>query len=134
MHGRHVTSYHLLAGLVMITLGGCINTRVTPFDPSLAASRRTPPERIRFYEHTKPECPFTEIGRITAETVDWTMWDRVVRTAREKASKMGGDAIIEVREHAKVTETVVTKKGVSASENTALSGTVIRFDDARCVR
>lgn len=129
-----LTSYQLIAGLVVLTLGGCVNARVTPFDPSLAASQRTPPERIRFYDETRPQCAFTEIGRVTAETEDWTMWDRVVRKAREKASQMGGDAVIGVREHAKIAETVVTKKGVSASEKTALSGTVIRFDDAGCTR
>lgn len=131
---RALTTYHLLAGLVMLTLGGCVNTRVTPFDPSLVASQRTPPERIRFYDQTKPECPFTEIGLVTAETTQLSTWDHVVRKAREKASQMGGDAIIGIREQAKVTETTVTKTGISLSERTALSGTVIRFDDAGCAR
>lgn len=123
----------IIVGMAMSGLAACVPARVTPFDPALAVDQRTPPDRIRFYDLRPPACRFTEIGRVTARTGLFTTWGSVVRKARKEASRMGGDAIVSVREETRVSGAVITKQSVAATENTTLSGTVVRFADPGCV-
>lgn len=134
MSTRWNTMGLLVPAFAVSITAGCVQARVTPFDPALAASQRTPPERIRFHDLKRPECPFDEIGRITAQTGPFVSWGRVVATAREKASQMGGDAIVRVSESTKVSGAVIIEQTISATEHTTLSGTVVRFRDPACTK
>ena len=56
----------------------------------------------------------------------------MVRTAREKAYEMGGDAIIGVNQNTRISGVVVSENGGSTTETTSLSGIVVRFARADC--
>ena len=117
---------------VLLASPSCTYTRVTRFDPTIVAERRTPPESIRFYETEKPECAYKEIGHVSAHGSWLTSWGKVIRAARKKAYELGGDAILSFRESTRVTGATVTNGQISTQETTSLSGTVIRFRSAGC--
>jgi hypothetical protein len=110
----------------------CTYTRVTRFDPTIVAERRTPPESIRFYETEKPECAYKEIGHVTSHGGWLTSWGRVIRAARQKAYELGGDAILSFRESTRVTGAILTNGQISTQESSSISGTVIRFRNSGC--
>ncbi len=122
----------LAAGAVVVLAAACARTRVTEFDPAARPERRTAPEAIRLYGTQPPSCPYVELGRVTAEGGELVSWGRVVRAARRAAYKMGGDAIIRVREGSRVSGVELSEDGVTATEIASLSGTAIRFTDANC--
>jgi hypothetical protein len=123
-------SWSVLIGILFTT--GCVRTRVTVFDQG-SADRRTPVERIRFYDTQVPTCPYRELGHVTAEPYYFfPSWNRLVRTAREKAHKMGGDAIVNVRERTRVNGAILSPQQVSLTESESISGTVIRYTNPAC--
>lgn len=112
---------------------GCTRIRATTFDPQAASAvRRSDPSLIRFYEVQRPRCSFREVGHITASEWVFSSWDKVVQDTRKRASQMGGDAIISVRESTRIAAADVSTSGVSIRESTSLSGTVIRFTYSNC--
>jgi hypothetical protein len=70
--------------------------------------------------------PFSAESRFLAS------WSSVVRTAREKAYKMGGDAIVGVNQRTRISGVTVSENGGSTTETTSLFGTVIRFTRPDC--
>lgn len=118
--------------VVALLVSGCVRTRVTVFDPRSANDRRTPAELIRFYELQRPTCEYREVGHVTARSSFFGTWNKVQRDAREKAHRMGGDAIVSVRESSRITGAVFSKSQISATETTTLSGTVVRFTNPNC--
>jgi hypothetical protein len=127
------TRYSSLAALLLATtLVGCVRSRVTHFDPNVASDPRTPPEQIKFYSAQRPTCPFKEIGSVTTESRFLASWSSVVKKAREKAFEIGGDAIVGVNEKTRISGAVLSEGGVSTTENTSISGTVIRFTRPNC--
>jgi hypothetical protein len=121
-----------LAILLIAALTGCVRSRVTPFDPNLSAEPRTPPDQIKFYNVQRPTCPYKEIGSVSTESRFFASWSSVVAKAREKAYEMGGDAIVGVNEKTRISGAILSKDGVSTSENTSISGTVVRFTRLDC--
>ena len=125
-----LTAGSALIGILLVT--GCVRSRVTVFDPRSGVDRRTPAESIRFYELQRPTCAYREVGHVTANSSFFGSWNKVQRTAREKAHELGGDAIVSVREQSRVTGAVFSKSQISATQTTSLSGTVIRFTNPAC--
>ncbi len=112
---------------------GCTRVRATTFDPqSPSAARRTSPSQIRFYHTQAPRCAYREIGRITSSEWVFSSWAKVVRDTRKRASRMGGDAIVGIRESTRISGAGVSTTGVSLDETTSLSGTVVRFTYSNC--
>jgi hypothetical protein len=127
------TRYGRIDGVLMLaTLAGCVRSRVTRFDPTYQTEARTPPDQIKFYNDQRPRCPYKEVGAVSAESRFLASWSSVVRKAREKAHEMGGDAIVGVKEKTRISDAVVIDGNGSASEVTALSGTVIRYSQLDC--
>ena len=122
----------LVVAAILPALAGCVRSRVTPFDASLGTEPRTPPDQIKFYGEQRPRCGYKEIGSISAEPRFLASWSSVVRTAREKAYEMGGDAIIGVNQRTRISGVVVSENGGSTTETTSLSGIVVRFTRIDC--
>src|SRR5690349_5723154 len=120
-----------LVALVVLS-AACTPQRVTRFDPGTPSPQRTAPSAIRFYEVERPRCPFKEIGHINTRTGLFSSWGSVVRKTRERASEMGGDAVVALRESSRVSGATVTQNGIGINESTSLAGTVIRFTNATC--
>lgn len=120
----------LLASIIFIA--ACTPQRVTTFDPGTPSPERTPPSAIRFYEVERPRCAFKEIGHINTRTGLFSSWHSVVRKTRERASEMGGDAVVAIRESSRVSGATVTQNGIGIHESTSLAGTVIRFTNPAC--
>ncbi len=54
---------------------------------------------IRIYRATMPECPYEEIGIVSSRQRNKLIsMDKVLEAAKERARKMGGDAIIGLSE------------------------------------
>lgn len=94
---------------------------------------------MRIYEHTRPECPFEEIGRVTGRArLPTHSEDDIANAMRRRASEMGGHAIIAFGERLEDAGAVV----VPVAENAAVAaplgtsshfvGTVVRFTDPSC--
>jgi hypothetical protein len=111
---------------------GCVNAQVTAFDPTPVMDRRTPVDRIRFFETQRPACAYKELGRISASGDMFSSWGRVVRKVRGKAHDLGGDAVISLHEGRHVTGAVLSRTQVSTTEDRSLSGIVIRFTNPSC--
>jgi hypothetical protein len=125
--------YSRLLGLVaVVTLTGCIRSRITGFDPTTSYDRRTPADQIRMYASQRPSCAYKEVGLVTAKGGMFASWGNVVRKARELAHEMGGDAIVGVNEQTRISHTAEPDGGLSTSESTSITGVVIRFTNPTC--
>ena len=135
---EHMSSYALssvcprYASIFIVLVMGCVNAQVTVFDPAPGLDRRTPVDRIRFYETQRPTCAYMELGRITASGDMFSSWGRVVHKVREKAHDLGGDAVLSLHEGRRVTGAVLSRTQVSTTEDRSLSGIVIRFTNPSC--
>jgi hypothetical protein len=93
---------------------------------------------MRIYEHTRPDCAFEEIGRLTGRRrMPTHSPDDVVNAMRRRAVKMGGDAIIAFGEREEGPSGVIVPISENASIGSISSGsvfvgTVVRFTDASC--
>jgi hypothetical protein len=119
--------------LLSVLLSACAHTRVTRFDANVRPERRTPAASIKLYGAQSPSCAYDELGRITAESRPFVTWGRVVKAARSAAHDLGGDAIVGVRDNARISGATVTPEGVAIGETSSLSGIVIRFKDVDCM-
>jgi hypothetical protein len=118
--------------VISAAVSGCVSARVTPFDPTPVMDRRTPANRVRFYDAERPRCEFKELGRIRTEGYMYASWGRVLRKMRNEAHDMGGDAVISIHEATRITGAVLSRTQVSTTESNSLSGTVIRFVNPAC--
>lgn len=93
---------------------------------------------MRIYEHTRPDCRFEEIGRLTGRRrLPTHSPDDVANAMRRRATEMGGDAIIAFGERQEGPSGVIIPVSEHASIGSISSGsvfvgTVIRFTDAAC--
>lgn len=93
---------------------------------------------MRIYEHTRPDCAFEEIGRLTGRRrLPTHSPDEVANAMRRRAREMGGDAIIAFGERTEPGGTLVipVSEHAAVATETAAShfvGTVIRFADPSC--
>jgi uncharacterized protein YbjQ (UPF0145 family) len=60
--------------------------------------------------------------------------EKVVEGLRERARKMGGDAIIGIGESTETRGATIVGSAVVANSDKVLSGTVIRFNSRSCTR
>jgi|SRR3954468_16945290 hypothetical protein len=132
MSYRHILRTCAL-GFVGAITSGCVHTRVTPFDPNVPQPGRTRTSDVRFYGALRPRCPYDEIGRLSAESGLFSSWSGVIKAARNAVREMGGDAMINVRDSARISGATVNPSGVSLEEKTSLSGVVIRFRYVDCM-
>ena len=120
-----------LATFLIIT--ACTTVRATTFDTHASQSMVTPPDDVRFYETQRPRCEYREVGHITTTRNTWlTSWSSAVRKTRERASQMGGDAIVSFRESSRISGATISHGGISTHESSSISGTVIRFTNRNC--
>lgn len=95
-------------------------------------------EGMRIYEHTRPDCPFEELGRVTGwRRLPTHTPDDVAKAMRRRASEMGGDAIIAFGERQEGPSGVIVPISENASigsisSGTVFLGTVVRFTDPSC--
>ena len=90
---------------------------------------------IRIYRAIMPECPYEEIGIVSSRQRNKLIsMDKVLEAAKERARKMGGDAIIGLSETDQAQGAVRVGETVALDRDPVLSGTVIRFSDRSCVR
>ncbi|HEX6371347.1 MAG TPA: hypothetical protein VF006_20680 [Longimicrobium sp.] len=93
---------------------------------------------MRIYEHTRPDCAFEEIGRLTGRRrLPTHSPDEIADAMRRRASEMGGDAIIAFGEQSEGPSGVIVPISENASigsisSSSVFVGTVVRFTDASC--
>jgi hypothetical protein len=93
---------------------------------------------MRIYEHTRPDCPFEELGRLSGwRRLPTHTPDDVANAMRRRAADMGGDAIIGFGQRQEGPSGVIIPISESASIGSISSGsvfvgTVIRFTDPEC--
>ncbi len=119
--------------LACALLAGCApGIRSVVFRPGLEP-RPTSYEILVFSEQ-RPECPFDEVGTVSAEGGSLLSSERFLRGFKEAARSMGGDAIMGVQQGTAEGGTIRTRTGTTTSRMTTLTGTVIRFRDLSCRR
>ncbi|HYR12412.1 MAG TPA: hypothetical protein VEQ60_31785 [Longimicrobium sp.] len=93
---------------------------------------------MRIYEHTRPDCAFEELGRLTGRRrLPTHSPDEIADAMRRRAAEMGGDAIIAFGERQEGPSGVIIPVSEHASIGTISSGTVfvgtvVRFTDPAC--
>jgi hypothetical protein len=98
----------------------------------------TDPAAMRIYEHTRPDCDFEEIGRVTGRRGSpFNSMDQIANAMRRRAAQMGGDAIIEFAERNEGPSGVIVPISDNASygvisAGSVYVGTVVRFTDPEC--
>lgn len=103
-------------------------TLVTP-----APSPRPIDHPIALLLETRPECPFQEVGTVSARKRNlWVSMEEVVEGLRRRARQMGGDAIIGIRERTETSGGTIIGSTVVADNDRVVGGTVIRFRDPNC--
>ena len=80
----------VVAGVIA---SGCIGTRVVPLGEAKKLDPRTAPEKIEVYM-TPPQTPFAEIGLVQCDGTELSGAMAALDILKEKASELGGDAII----------------------------------------
>ena len=114
--------------------------RSASYVPQPQARAEADAAQMRIYEHTRPDCAFEEIGRVTGRPGLFARGnDAILNAMRRRAGEMGGDAIIAFGERMKDAGSVV----IPVAENAATAvdtgstshyvGTVVRFTDPACV-
>lgn len=126
--------------VLALLLAGCApQVRSATYTPAPREQAGTDAAAIRIYEHTRPECAFEEIGRVTGRATFFTQsHDDIAHAMRRRASRMGGHAIIAFGERMEDAGAVV----IPVAENAAVAapigstshfvGTVVRFTDPAC--
>src|SRR5215212_5859137 len=122
-----MSSHRLNVSLgIMVTslfVGGCTTVRATTFDTHASSAQRTAAADVRFYETQRPRCQYREVGHITTTRNTWfTSWSSAVRKTRERASDMGGDAIVSFRESSRISGATISHGGISTHESNSISG------------
>lgn len=104
----------------------------------LPAPRAESDGMMHIYEHTQPDCPFEELGRLSGwRRLPTQTPDDVANAMRRRAGEMGGDAIIGFGQRQERPSGVIipiseTASIGSISSGSVFVGTVIRFTDPEC--
>ncbi|HEX7118409.1 MAG TPA: hypothetical protein VF212_06455 [Longimicrobiales bacterium] len=129
MHAKRVL-FTIGIGSLLLACGPAV--RSTPFGDF---PPRPAGEEIRLYSTKLPECPYEEIGLISATRKDpWTPMEEVLAALLERVRQMGGQAVVGLGEVQRVGSGTVVGQAVSLDRESALSGTVIRFTEPDCQR
>ncbi len=83
--------------LLAVLLGGCASSLKTSLVPytHLTFAKRTEPDKIEIYK-AKPERPHFELGALIGEKKEGSI-EEIIRAMRERASKLGGDALFGIK-------------------------------------
>lgn len=104
--------------------------RSTQFAPAPARAADHP---IRVYQQTRPQCPFEELGSVSSRKRNkFVSMDAVMEAMRDRARKMGGDALVGLTEADEARGAVAIGAGIALDRDPVLSATVIRFTDPDC--
>jgi hypothetical protein len=88
---------------------------------------------IRFYQNTRPDCRFEELGSVTSRKRNSTIsMQEVAESIRRRAREMGGDAVIGLTESIDTRGATVVNNSVIVNRDPVVAGTVIRFTDPAC--
>jgi hypothetical protein len=118
--------------LSLVACGPAIRS-MTFLSPPPAPKPRTHP--IAFYQEARPECPYEEVGTVSARKRSGLVsMEAVAEGLRQRAREIGGDAIIGVGERVETRGGSVVGRTVVANNDPVISGTVIRFRDPGCTR
>ena len=135
---RRVLSLVALAGLVATISGCATSVRSAVF---MSAPPVSPDHDVRIYQTQMPSCAYDEIGIVTWPGSSRKLQEGVEKL-RARAREMGGHAIIGFSIGERTTGTTTTVSGDSTSVvatsslniQNSVSGTVIRFRNADCIR
>jgi len=95
---------------------GCVSTTVARLSPVKYESRSTDAP-IALYSSQLPACAFTELAIVRSRRETWmASTDAAVDALRNKARKLGGDAVVRL----------------AFSDDGEVTGTVIRFERDEC--
>jgi hypothetical protein len=114
------------------------SVRSATYMPQPQPRTETDPAAMRIYEHTRPDCDFEEIGRVTGRrSSPFNTPDQIANAMRRRAAQMGGDAIIAFGERDDGPSGVIIPVSENASYGVISSapvytGTVVRFTDPEC--
>lgn len=126
------------AALVLMLAAGCspaVQSAVLVPDPP---EPRPPLAPVRIYAEARPDCALREIGTVRAYARGpGQSAEEVVNAMRERARRMGGDAIVGFATDEVVDGGVAVPVGdgaavISSSSKTVYKGTVVRFDSREC--
>jgi hypothetical protein len=124
------SSFIPLAALLFAACGASVHSaRFVTRDP------RPPGQEVIVYSSKLPECAYEEIGVVTGSPrTGFTSMQDVLEAVRERARKLGGDAIVGLGPARHVSGASVVGETISIDSKTSLSGTVVRFTDEGCRR
>ena len=122
----------LLYFLIMISTGCMPSIKTTVFKlyPS-----RPDDYPIKIFRENTPQCQYEEIGTVSFRYRNqFDKMEQVIETFKQKARKMGGNAIIYLKESGKIEGSMIDihGRGNVSIESFVLSGIVIRFIDPAC--
>jgi hypothetical protein len=124
-----------IVGMVMIAL------TMTACGPKIREARfrpappRTPPEQVAVYQASRPGCQFEELGTVTVEKRNaFVSSQEMLNAMRQRAARMGGDALLGLAEGSVVGALVPVGDLVAVANRQTFSATVIRFLSLDCRR
>jgi hypothetical protein len=89
------------------------------------------PSEIRIYELTEPACEYEELGTVRGSArFFWHSEDDVFNAMRERAARLGGHAIVNLRARDSYAGSYARGRSVSLSRQIVYTGTVVRFRGA----
>lgn len=89
----------LLAGVLLLSLAGC-QPKVTAIRLGEIYPERAPAAEVQIYSANLPACAFEEIALISVRPqvrLGKTDREQMLRALRERASELGGDAVVGLR-------------------------------------
>jgi hypothetical protein len=103
--------------------------------PFKSVPARPPDHEIMLFSTKLPSCPYDEIGLVTAKPeYRWNSHEDVLEALKQRARKMGGDAVVGLSQQQTVNGGTVWGSTVNINSSDALTGTVIRFTEEGCKR
>jgi hypothetical protein len=116
---------------IAFVLAGCgAKIQEARFNPAPA---RTAPEHVAVFQATRPECHFDEVGTLTVEKRNaFVSSQEMLGALRERAARMGGDAIVGLSEGNRVRGAVAMGNVIGVANRQTFSATVIRFSSLEC--
>jgi hypothetical protein len=93
-----------------------------------AGSPAPAPRAIRIFELTEPACEYEELGTVRGNArFFWHSEDDVFNAMRERAARLGGHAIVNLRARDSYAGSYARGRSVSLSRQIVYTGTVVRF-------
>jgi hypothetical protein len=127
---RRLADLALLCLTLSIVAGCGPRVRSARFGEQPAPREGGPPTQV--FSTKLPECPYEELGLVRVEKGHGlTSMQAMLDAMRDRARRMGGDAVVGVG-HISAVEGSVAAGSVTTAGG--LAGTVIRYTDSACMR